>query len=249
VLSNGAPIDNLVEVTPTATDLVVNAGETFRGPYEFLVQNNRGNALRSPFSYRLRIDNDTITGQGTAIAGGGAVVIERDIVYSQPIDETLSIVGGIEVCIAHPDMVGERCDIANLIVRAPVSQCVNGTDDDGDSLTDAVDPGCHTGGVCTGGSCESSDPSYDPLDNTEPNPVISVQPSVVRQGGTTTVTWDPNGMPGCSLTPPPLFSGVDGSVAGSVAIAVSVTTLVGIDCGFGPADTAEIRVIPNIFET
>lgn len=78
----------------------------------------------------------------------------------------------------------ETCDgDLNCTSDCDYAECVDGIDNDGDTLTDESDPGCLSGG----------DGSYDPDDDSEnsetPSLWIDITPAVIGRGGSATARW------------------------------------------------------------
>lgn len=113
-------------------------------------------------------------------------------------------------------------------------QCSDTTDNDGDGYIDALDPGCTNG-----------------TDNDESNnarPTITANPTIIRQGGSTTISWNPMGYTGCTLSPAMHFSGANAGAAGTRPVTLTTETTFVITCG-NVSESVRVQIVPNIFET
>jgi hypothetical protein len=139
----------------------------------------------------------------------------------------------------------------------PIPQCRDGNDNDGDGYADNRDPACHSDGDTTDdpgdpGVSGCTNCSYTPNHNNEggnPPPTVSANPTVIRQGGQTTITWNPRGYPDCTISPMSMFTTPPNlNTSGSALVTLTTETQVTITCG-NLSNSVNIRVIPNIFET
>lgn len=225
ILTNNTSVD-LTLIAPQVSDQRVLASTTLTTlPF---ITNNQTTDLVTEYEYIVDIDGsevgrDTYT---TSLAGNTSETVDASIAYTTP----GSGVVPFTVCLEHEDMPGRSCDSARLIIAAP--ECSDGIDNDSDGLIDfPADPGC-TGPL-------------DPVEDNVP-PTISVDPAIVRQGDSFTLSWDPNGNPGCVLS---ANAGADGSTPGSATLTAERQTQYTIRCANGEEAGVTLQVIPNLFET
>lgn len=118
----------------------------------------------------------------------------------------------------------------------PAPQCDDSLDNDSDGLTDyPADPGCTSA-------------NDDDETNTMGDPTIDADQTFVRSGEDVTISWDPAGNPGCSLSAQ-LSTASPVTTVGSESVTISNTSIFTISCTSGREDSVTVRVVPSIFET
>lgn len=132
-------------------------------------------------------------------------------------------------------------------------QCSNTTDDDGDTVSDSNDPGCHTDG-------DPTDPgTYDPTDDDEtngpngpngPNITANGQEGVVtvRANSPVVIDWYPNGGANCSLSSNLTDNTPSNTDNGTQTLSLQSETTFSINCTEG-SSSVRVKVLPVMQES
>lgn len=130
------------------------------------------------------------------------------------------------------------------VIPPPVA-CSDSTDNDGDGLVDASDPGCWDNPL---------DPAtYNPSNPGETNlssvpPTVTATPAIVRRGESVTVRWNANGNTGCQLTGGSLNQAVAPNESSSASVAVDALTTFQLVCN-GTSAEAVVQILPTLYES
>src|SRR3989338_704439 len=127
-----------------------------------VINDNSGTSTVSDFSLHI---GTTTSATATVVSGATTTVavdswkvgeIQRPA-YTATFGGDCNGIGEVSLAIGQT----KTCTITNNDVAPSAAQCADGIDNDGDSLVDSADPGCHTDGNADNAG------SYDPADNSE----------------------------------------------------------------------------------
>jgi hypothetical protein len=130
-------------------NLVIAGEDPLSGPLNDLVGQISAGLNASPLVDVVDIDVNVVNADGSAV---DALVVTLLTPASDP-------QGLVQLRLGHAEVTGVACG-------AP-TECSDTTDNDGDGVIDAADPGCHTDGDAT------NPDSYDPTDDSEGGPQCS----------------------------------------------------------------------------
>jgi hypothetical protein len=240
VVLNDTDADDLVFLSVEIDNITMGATDNLN-----TVRFATTNGLSTPangYTYEISVDDKRIGLDTASIPANEVVPVDGAVTYTAPATPTDPPHLPLKVCLSHPDMPSNVCDTATLRIVAP--ECSDTADNDIDLLIDAADSGCWT---------DPEDSStYDPMDPSETNivasPTITATPALVRRNQPVTLTWDPMGNSGCTLSPNN-NGALDVSTAGGGEVSVTNETTFIMTCDRGQEDQVTVKVLPLLYES